>query len=518
MAQRAKMTTKRRKAQMAMTLWHVLFACLAACPAGTQDSMPTRVWLRVWPTEQRAFTPEEIEYLLQTDLDCDDSFRLAKYAIPDSKADVANSWLCLGLLADVDATITALPSSLAAKREVYTAVTPKMQQVQADADATAMDSSWYNSFHDAAKLSDAIDTLGRSNITSPIPSIATTAEGRTVKGLFIRGPGATPESPMVIVTSGQHAREVAAVSGIFYALNQLVNGRRSEELDHQLNAVQIAVFPLMNPDGYDFAVTKDAMYRTNRNLTAANAQGCNNSYYGVDLNRNWNGYESWGKRGVNKNPCSSSQTFPGEQAFDQAETRGLKQFVEAQQAAGIHVMMGVDFHSYGPLVLHPYGYCPPKTCPEHPAVAQMQALAKAMKKQARAVAKTRYVAMSSAQLYPVGGGADDWYSHVTTGSQDKQGEGLGFTVELTRGARGRNPFDMPAQDIPKAGGETLAVIQEAIAHAAAMATSSHAGCEAMEVRVLNDLERGHGVSCGDVAAATTAVVICNGQAIRTITF
>ncbi|KAH8093669.1 metallocarboxypeptidase [Aureococcus anophagefferens] len=78
----------------------------------------------------------------------------------------------------------------------------------------------------------------------------------------------------------------------------------------------------MNPDGFEHSRTVDAMYRTNRNVAYAEARWCR-TRYGVDLNRNFDGFGSWGQTGVSRDACSSQQAFPGGGAFG-ARVRGLR--------------------------------------------------------------------------------------------------------------------------------------------------------------------------------------------------
>src|SRR5690606_15325000 len=76
----------------------------------------------------------------------------------------------------------------------------------------------------------------------------------------------------------------------------------------------------------------------------------NGSSFGVDLNRNYGylwGYDNWGSSG---NP--SSETYRGPSAFSEPETQALRDFLEG----GRRVRAAFNYHTYGDLLLFPWGY------------------------------------------------------------------------------------------------------------------------------------------------------------------
>lgn len=298
----------------------------------------------------------------------------------------------------------------------------------------------------------------------------------TQQGARMHGPEpqlpATP-APLVLITAGVHAREWAAVMGMHYALDRLL------ELDIMSDdpvarvlasgAVRFAVVPLVNPDGYEHSRNSLPWFRGNRNTSMSGGGKCPSVAFettlgktgtapgdwGVDLNRNFDGYGSFGIGGVS-GPCDVAQNFPGQQPFDQAETAGIKALIESELAQGTTVLMSIDQHSFGPYILHPYGWCHPWFCPRHPQEERVAEIARRLAAAAQAVAGTAYAPIPSSQLYPVGGALDDWISDVTTRGGRA---GIGITVELTD----YNTF-FPAEGdlLERAGEETLAWLREAI--------------------------------------------------------
>ena len=70
-----------------------------------------------------------------------------------------------------------------------------------------------------------------------------------------------------------------------------------------MNNIDWIIYPILNPDGYEFSWTSDRMWRKNRN------DNDGNSCKGVDLNRN---YEiEWMENGSSSSKCSSKfQSLP----------------------------------------------------------------------------------------------------------------------------------------------------------------------------------------------------------------
>ena len=70
---------------------------------------------------------------------------------------------------------------------------------------------------------------------------------------------------------------------------------------------------------------------------------------GVDLNRNFS--YKWGGRGSSGQTCS--EEYRGQRAFSEPETAALRKFLLARRGS---VLMYLTFHSYGQMILYPWGY------------------------------------------------------------------------------------------------------------------------------------------------------------------
>jgi carboxypeptidase T len=106
---------------------------------------------------------------------------------------------------------------------------------------------------------------------------------------------------------------------------------------------QIYVFPSLNPDGaeYDIATGSYRFWRKNRQ---PNAQAV-----GTDNNRNYSYH--WGCCGGSSGQ-GSSETYRGPNPFSTPEDSRVRDFLLAHP----NVKTGISYHTYGDLILYPYGY------------------------------------------------------------------------------------------------------------------------------------------------------------------
>ena len=107
-------------------------------------------------------------------------------------------------------------------------------------------------------------------------------------------------------------------------------------------------------------------------------------------------------------------------------------------------VVGIDFHSFGQMLLRPYGY----TMDDHPQEPLIKQLGDGMRDVIRKYSGTSYTSQKSAGLYPVTGGFDDWMT--------SQGL-IGFTIELRD--RGQHGFVLPRDQIIPTGQEIWEAFQ-----------------------------------------------------------
>ncbi|NOT38842.1 MAG: hypothetical protein HOP11_15820 [Saprospiraceae bacterium] len=180
----------------------------------------------------------------------------------------------------------------------------------------------------------------------------TTDEGRPIYYLKISdNPNKKETEPQVLYTSLHHAREPASMSQmLFYMWYLLENYNLSEEIRNLVNGRELFFIPCVNPDGYKFnQVTNPSgfgYWRKNRAL--------NEIDYGVDLNRNY-GYK-WGFNNIGSSDRGDSETFRGNEAFSETETKAVKELCRSN-----NFKIAINYHSFGNYLLIPWGFDDIKT-------------------------------------------------------------------------------------------------------------------------------------------------------------
>jgi hypothetical protein len=158
---------------------------------------------------------------------------------------------------------------------------------------------------------------------------------------------------------------------------------------------------MMNPDGREY-VANVGDWRKNRE---PNGDGS----IGVDLNRNW-GY-MWGYDDIGSDPNPSGETYRGDAPFSELETQAIRDFMETYQFS-----TALSYHSYGRLLLYPWGYTY-SPCPDRAIFAALgDSLA----------AFNGYTNQQGAVLYPTNGDSDDWMY----GEQTSKDKVFSFTPEV----------------------------------------------------------------------------------------
>ena len=229
---------------------------------------------------------------------------------------------------------------------------------------------------DVAEIDATITSLASRypTLCNAAACVATTAEGRTVRYLRIRG-GAKPAADRlkVLLVGGLHAREYAppalllrlvarlctAYSG---TVTPIVTGTVTfpeEKVRKVMEGLDLYVLPLVNPDGRAFNRASDRMWRKNRRVFP----GPNR--IGVDVNRNFpvgrdfRRFYDAADPGVRTavvieddwvNPEHDPyEVFRGDLAAEEPETRNVMDLIDT-----LKPNVFVDVHAFGPDVLYPW--------------------------------------------------------------------------------------------------------------------------------------------------------------------
>ena len=187
-------------------------------------------------------------------------------------------------------------------------------------------------------------------IVSAKDSIGQSYEGRAIWAFKISdNPDQNEAEPEVFYNALIHAREPAAMMSLMHFAWQLVENYSVDQLlTYLVNEREMWFVPVVNPDGYVYNQLTDpsggGMHRKNRH------PGCSSSP-GIDLNRNWS-YQ-WGYDIEGSSPDICASTYRGSEAFSEPETQAIRDFVLNHDFQTVF-----NYHSYGNLLIRPYGYDP----------------------------------------------------------------------------------------------------------------------------------------------------------------
>lgn len=248
-------------------------------------------------------------------------------------------------------------------------------------------------------------------------SIGRTYEGRTIWALKISDNPEIEEEdePDVLIMGAHHAKElISAMVPLMFAESLLENYSTDPEIRQEVDSTEIWIIPVVNPDGYQYAVDGHLDWRKNRRPIDADGDGIVDGI-GVDLNRNY--AHHWGEQGTSMDP--NSDIYCGPSAFSENETLAIRNLVLSH-----HFVLSVSFHSYGQVIYHPWGN---SIDPEPMDTELMDAIGAGM------AGYNLYRVMEGNEAYVTTGDSDDWlYANTTC---------LPFTVEVGK------EFVPPPQDI-----------------------------------------------------------------------
>uniref|UniRef100_A0A914E6P2 Zinc carboxypeptidase A 1 n=1 Tax=Acrobeloides nanus TaxID=290746 RepID=A0A914E6P2_9BILA len=254
-----------------------------------------------------------------------------------------------------------------------------------------------------------------------------------------------PEKASLWLDAGIHAREWVAPATALIILDKLVTGYKSDpQVQSFLDNIDFYIFPVMNPDGYEYTHTKNRMWRKNRRPAQ-----CKKNYFhticcsGVDLNRNFDWF--WASSGSSSDPCH--ETYHGPSAFSEPESKAVKVFLEQNPVKAF-----ITLHSYSQLWLIPFG---------HRKRAYPQDYSTALRP--LALRATKALNQLHGTKYAVGTGADLMYE--ASGASHDYAKGTlhvpySYLVELRpKSTMFANGFLLPEREIKGTGEETWEAIK-----------------------------------------------------------
>ena len=216
-------------------------------------------------------------------------------------------------------------------------------------------------------------------------------EGRNLIGVRISNDANDNLSePGVFYVGQHHAREHLTVEVVLSIAHHFLDSTKVSTRSLMYSR-QIYVFPSLNPDGaeYDIATGSYRFWRKNRQ---PNAQAV-----GTDNNRNYS--YKWGCCGGSSG-SGGSETYRGPSPLSAPENQEMADFMLAHP----NVTTGISYHTYGDLILYPYGYTYEDLPPDMDPVDHQTFVAMGAEMQRTA----GYHAQQSSDLYITDGDWNDW--------------------------------------------------------------------------------------------------------------
>jgi hypothetical protein len=243
---------------------------------------------------------------------------------------------------------------------------------------------FFDTYHTYDETVDFLNSLAATHPDlAEIFNAGSSVLGRPLWGIRITGPTGT-DKPGVLCHGGQHGNEIMGTAAVSYMADYLLSHYDDDPIvADAVDDVEWFLIPIMNPDGYEF--------------------GSRHNAHGIDLNRNWDG------PGAGQDP--SGGPFP----FSEPETSAVRDLMLAHP----NLRSYIDFHTFGYLIMWPWGHTP-ALCEDHPTFG---VLGGAMAERIHEVNGVHYrIGPGYTTIYPTFG-ASDGFSYGIMGL-------WGFTFEL----------------------------------------------------------------------------------------
>jgi hypothetical protein len=268
------------------------------------------------------------------------------------------------------------------------------------------------SYYTYAELLAALDSLALAYPSLVhLESLGASLEGRYIRAIKISDNAAVDEDePEVLIMGCHHARELMSVDVPIRLAKYLLSRYGADaQITNLVNGRQIWIVPMINVDGHVYV--EQNHLGSSVNWWRKNRKPNGDGSFGVDLNRNY-GY-NWGYDDIGSSPIPSSPTYRGTSAFSELETQAVRDFCVLHD-----FVLSVSYHSYGNLILYPWGYAPLNT----PDQELFAALGDTLRH------GNDYLSGNAASgaIYITNGDSDDWL-YGDTGTKSVV---YAFTVEL----------------------------------------------------------------------------------------
>jgi hypothetical protein len=295
----------------------------------------------------------------------------------------------------------------------------KQGRTQAERAAAQADAGFnvWRSYDQKNGIRDELYSIARRNSQIvKLEVIGHTLQGREIIALKVTKDAKTLADgarPDVLYMSTIHAREWISTEVNRRLLHQFVdNYGKNAEITNLVNTRELWFLIVANPDGYQYTFDHERLWRKNLRDNDGDGQTTHND--GVDPNRNYN--VDWGYDNEGSSSQFSADDYRGTAPASEPE-------VQAHQALfdRLKFKLLLTYHSYGPLILYPYGWQVQTPSADDPLFVALSGTD-------ANPAISGFDPGVGADLYITNGTTDD-YSYSKTGA-------LSWTVELNEGCDG----------------------------------------------------------------------------------
>ncbi|KAM5255507.1 carboxypeptidase A2 [Ctenodactylus gundi] len=294
----------------------------------------------------------------------------------------------------------------------------------------------FGAYHTLEEISQQMDDLVAEHpgVVSRV-NIGSSFENRPMNVLKFSTGG---HKPAIWLDAGIHAREWVTQATALWIANKIASDYGTDpSVTSLLDAMDIFLLPVTNPDGYVFSQTKNRMWRKTRSKIPGSL--C----VGVDPNRNWDA--GFGGPGASSSPCSDS--YHGPRANSEVEVKAIVDFIQSHG----EIKAFITLHSYSQLLMFPYGY----KCTKLDNFDELDEVARKASQSVTSLHGTKYkVGPICSVIYQASGGSIDWAYDW----------GIKYSFAFELRDTGRYGFLLPAAQILPTAEETWLGLKTIMEH------------------------------------------------------
>ncbi|XP_067890754.1 carboxypeptidase O-like [Heterodontus francisci] len=238
---------------------------------------------------------------------------------------------------------------------------------------------------------------------------------------------------------GIHAREWIAPAFCQWFVKEVLETYTADpKTDRFFQNIDFYILPVLNIDGYIYSWTTDRLWR--KSMSPCDNSTC----FGTDLNRNFDA--KWCSIGASRNCCSNIHC--GSAPESEPEATAVANFLRSHLR---DILCYLTIHSYGQLILTPYGYTNETASNHEEMMSVGEKAADALQQKHGTKFK---VGPSSWILYYSSGSSRDWAADLEID--------FSYTFELRD--NGTYQFILPEDQIQATCEETMAAVTTIIEH------------------------------------------------------